>query len=72
MVLIKVIGVQLTKDELIGHLLVPRNFEWDVQLHTPDTWVAQFPSKPELKRTVSFGSVDLKDGNLSSSTGMTR
>lgn len=56
----------MTEVELIGHLkrLAPGNFEWDVQLHAQDTWVASFPSKAELKRTVNFGSADLKDGKV--------
>ncbi|CAL5011144.1 unnamed protein product [Urochloa decumbens] len=62
--LVKVIGGKLTEEELVGHLkrLVPGNFNWDVQLHAPDTWVAPFPSKNELKRTINFGSADLKNG----------
>lgn len=66
MALIKVVGDQLTAEELIGHLkrLVPGNFEWDVQLHAQDTWVASFPSKAELKRTINFGSADLKVGKV--------
>jgi hypothetical protein len=41
---------------------VPGKFEWDVQLHAPNTWVTSFPSKVELKRTMNFGSADLKNG----------
>ncbi|TVU36606.1 hypothetical protein EJB05_18545, partial [Eragrostis curvula] len=61
--LIKVKGGHLKEEELIGHLkrLVPGKFEWDVQLHAPDTWIAPFPSKAELKRTINFGAADLKD-----------
>lgn len=48
--LIKVKGGHLTETELVTHLkrLVPSKFEWDVQLHAPNTWVAPFPSKAEL------------------------
>ncbi|TVU42878.1 hypothetical protein EJB05_09301, partial [Eragrostis curvula] len=62
--LIKVKGGHLKEEELVGHLkrLVPGKFEWDVQLHAPDTWIAPFPSKAELKRTINFGAADLKDG----------
>jgi hypothetical protein len=64
MALIKVIGGALQQADLVAHLqrLVPRKFEWDVQLHAPNTWVTSFPSKVELKRTVNFSSVDLKNG----------
>ncbi|RLN07095.1 uncharacterized protein C2845_PM11G05900 [Panicum miliaceum] len=62
--LITVLGGQLKEEELIGHLkrLVPGKFEWDVQLHAPNVWIAPFLSKAELKRTTNFGSADLKDG----------
>lgn len=62
--LIKVQGGHLTEEKLVEHLkrLVPGNFEWDVQFHAENTWVAPFPSKAELKRTANFGSADLKNG----------
>lgn len=64
MALIKVIGGALQQADLVAHLqrLVPGKFEWDAQLHAPNTWVTSFPSKVELKRTVNFGSADLKNG----------
>jgi hypothetical protein len=64
MALIKVIGGALQQADLVAHLqrLVPEKFEWDAQLHAPNTWVTSFPSKVELKRTVNFGSADLKNG----------
>lgn len=62
--LIRVHGGNLTEEQLVGQLkrLVPGNFEWDVQLHAPNAWVAPFPSKTDLKRAVAFGSADLKRG----------
>lgn len=62
--LIKVIGAQLTVEEIRGHLkrLIRANFEWDIQLHVPNTWVVPFPSKAELRRMINFGSADLRDG----------
>ncbi|TVU31167.1 hypothetical protein EJB05_22842, partial [Eragrostis curvula] len=61
--LIKVVSGELKEEELVGHLkrLVPGKFEWDVQMHAPNTWIAPFPSKATLKRTINFGSADLKD-----------
>lgn len=55
--LVKVHGGNLTEEQLVGHLkrLVPGNFEWDIQLHAPNVWIAPFPSKAELKHTVNFG-----------------
>lgn len=51
---------------MVTHLrrlvLAPSTFEWDIQLHGPDAWVVPFPSKAELRRTINFGSADLKDG----------
>lgn len=41
---------------------MPGNFEWDLQIHAPDMWIAPFPSKTELKRTIKFGAADLKNG----------
>lgn len=62
--LITVTGGSLTEVELVGHLkhLVPGKFEWDVQMRGQDKWVAPFPSKSDLRRTINFGSADLKNG----------
>jgi hypothetical protein len=64
--LITVMGGELKEAELVAHMerLIPGKHGWDVQLHAPNTWVANFPSKAELKRTVTFGSADLKNGLL--------
>jgi hypothetical protein len=35
---------------------------WDVQLHAPNVWVTEFPSKGELNRSINFGVADLKNG----------
>ncbi|CAN6275168.1 unnamed protein product [Urochloa humidicola] len=63
-VLIKVEGGSLTEEELIGHLkrLFSARFEWDIQLHAPNTWKAPFPSKADFTRAINFGSADLKNG----------
>lgn len=55
--LVKVQGGQLTEEQLIGHLkrLVPGNFEWSVQVQAPNVWVALFPSKVDLQRTINLG-----------------
>lgn len=49
--LITVKGDHWKEDELVNHLnrLVPANFEWDVPLHAPNTWIAPFPSKGEMR-----------------------
>lgn len=49
---------------MVAHLqrLIPGTFEWDVQLHVPDTWTIPFPSKTELMRTINYGATDLKSG----------
>lgn len=61
--LTEVQGGNLTAEQLIGHLkrLVSGKFDWDVQLQEPNVWVAPFPSKADLKRTVNFGAADLKN-----------
>lgn len=43
--LISVEGGSLTEVEVISHKmhLVPGNFQWDIQLHAPDKWIAPFP-----------------------------
>ncbi|CAN6181030.1 unnamed protein product [Urochloa humidicola] len=63
-VLIKVEGGSLTEDELTSHLkrLFSTKFEWDVQLHSPNMWIARFPSKADFTRAINFGSADLKNG----------
>ncbi|CAN6249131.1 unnamed protein product [Urochloa humidicola] len=63
-VLIKVEGGSLTEEELINHLrrLFSAKFEWDIQLHAPNMWVAPFPSKADFTRAINFGSADLKNG----------
>lgn len=65
--LVKVFGGHLSEKDLVITNLrslvpAPSSFECDIQLHAPDTWVVPFPSKAELRRTINFGSADLKDG----------
>lgn len=62
--IVTVKGGHLKEDELVSHLrrLIPINFQWEVQVHAPDTWLVPFPSKAELRRTINFGAADLKDG----------
>jgi hypothetical protein len=62
--LITVEGGAISEEELVSHLarLVPGKHMWDVQLHAPNVWVTEFPSKGELNRSINFGVADLKNG----------
>ena len=59
--LITVVGVTLTREQIIFHSqnLVPIKWNWELKDHEQG-FVTQFPSKVELQRSITFGAADVK------------